>query len=320
MSATQDSTIIRPSMPARAEAIVDSFEGAHVRGKPKGASRTVRLICQVFAVIAEEFDGDGPAQLTQHIEAAAAYFMATRGKMTPAIPNGIRTVLDGLDKAASSVDEIKQFISKNSRNYIENSEKHVKQIWEYGANLLLDKMTVVAYDYSSTVVGVIRRAGEQGKTLNLIIPESRSLNGGIPIVKAAVEAGHQILYTTDSAIGQQLKRADASLIGVESITATGGCWNTTGSLMVAVMAHHFQVPLYAPTELNKFDFRSLTGELRELKWFDLPAISNNDPILENESVSVKCQDLDFVPPSYITAFVTEKGVLPPHAIVVKATA
>ena len=90
--------------------------------------------------------------------------------------------------------------------------------------------------------------------------------------------------------------------------------------MVAVMAHHFQVPLYAPTELNKFDFRSLTGEFRELKWFDLPAISGNDPILEHEAITVKCQDLDFVPPNFITAFITEMGVLPPSAAVAKAIA
>ena len=179
----------------------------------------------------------------------------------------------------------------------------------WARNLLADQMTVLAYDYSSTVVGIIRRAGEMGKKLNLIIPESRSLNGGLPIVKAAVESGHRVLYTTDSAIGQQLTRAEAALIGVESITAAGGCWNTTGSLMVAVLAHHCNVPLYAPTELNKFDFRSLKGEMREVKWFDLPAISGNDPILQHEAVTVKCQDLDYIPPQFITAFITENGAL-----------
>ena len=314
MPASQ-SSIPRPPMPPRAAAIVDSFEGAHVRGKPKGASRTVRLICQVFGVIAAEYEADNASGLVEEIHAAADYFMATRGKMTPAIPNGIRYVLQGLDENAGSVTDVQIFITQRSQEYVATSERNVDQIWEYGANLLSSQMTVLAYDYSSTVVGVLRRAGERGKKLNLIIPESRSLNGGIPIVKAAIDAGHQILYTTDSAIGQQLARAQAAMIGVESITATGGCWNTTGSLMVAVMARHFDVPLYAPTELNKFDYRSFKGEMREVKWFDLPAISSNDAILQHESVSVRCEDLDFVPGNLISAFVTEKGVLPPQAAI-----
>ena len=312
--------IARPYLPPRAAAIVDSFEGAHVRGKPKGASRTVRLICQVFGVIAAAYQGDDPTALVDQIQAAADYFMATRGQMTPAIPNGIRRVTAGLDENAGSVAAIREFILTRSQQYVADSERHVDQIWDYGANLLTDKMSVLAYDYSSTVVGVIRRAGEQGKRLNLIIPESRSLNGGVPIVKAAVAAGHQILYTTDSAIGQQMARAQAAFIGVESITATGSLWNTTGSLMVAVMANHFELPLYAPTELNKFDFRSLKGEVREVKWFDLPAISGNDSILQHEAITVQCQDLDCVPAQFITAFVTEIGVLSPEDAVLAAQA
>jgi ribose 1,5-bisphosphate isomerase len=240
--------------------------------------------------------------------------------MTPAIPNGIRSVLAGLEEEANSVRQIQHFVTERTQLYIARSEQNVKQIFDLGANLLADQMIVLAYDYSSTVVGVIRRAAEQGKKLNLIVPESRSLNGGIPVVRAAVEAGHRVLYTTDSAIGQQLARAEAAMIGVESITAAGGCWNTTGSLMVAVLAHHCNVPLYAPTELNKFDFNSLSGEMREVKWFDLPAISGNDPILHHEAVTVMCQDLDYVPPQFITAFVTENGALATQDAVVAARA
>ncbi|MEM7118921.1 MAG: hypothetical protein AAF614_41270 [Chloroflexota bacterium] len=320
MSENQEQSILRPPLPPRAAAIVDSFEGAHLRGKPKGASRTVRLICQVFGIIAEEFETDDAEVLIEHINSVADYFMATRGKMTPAIPNGIHTVLAGLDKNATSVSQIQNFVMERTQQFIARSEQNVQQIFEVGANLLADQMTVLAYDYSSTVVGVIRRAGKMGKKLNLIIPESRSLNGGLPIVKTAVEAGHQVLYTTDQAIGQQLARAEAALIGVESITAAGGCWNTTGSLMVAVLAHYHNVPLYAPTELSKFDFRSLSGHMREVKWFELPAISGNDPILQHEAVRIQCQDLDYVPPQFITAFLTEKGVLSAQNAVVAAQA
>jgi ribose 1,5-bisphosphate isomerase len=307
--------ITKPYFSPRARKLVDSFEGAEIHGKPKGASRTTRIINSIFCAITEEHNTDDPIQLVQIIRDAAQYFINTRGQMTPTITNAITLVLDGLEQHSSNVSDITTFVASRCEHFNSESIANLEQIKHHGATLLKDDMTIFVYDYSSTVAGIITHAGTLLKSLKIIIPESRALNGGIPIVKAAISSGHDVLYITDSAIGQQIPSAEAAFIGAESITNIGGCWNTTGSTMVALVAKHYNVPLYIPTELMKFDNFNPQGTIREAIWKDISAIKSNDPILLDKNVSVQSLDLDHVESELITAFVTEQGLLTPNKTV-----
>jgi len=315
MSAPSVTDVPRPDFPPRALEIVNSFEGAHVRGNPKGASRTARMITEVLCIMAEDTPGERVGDAAAAVKQAAGYFTATRGQMTPAIGNTIGLMLAGMEEASGSLKALRAFLRGRAERFNRDSLAHVEAIREIGANLFSAGMTVLVYDYSSTVVGILTCAGQHDRVLNLVIPESRALNGGIPIVRAAAEAGHRVIYTTDSAIGHELSQADAALIGAESLTAMGGCWNTMGSKMVAVMARYHGVPLYVPTELLKFDRRSTAGILRQPRRIDVPVIAGNDPVLQHSAVEVSCQDLDYVPPEFVNAYITEVGILPPHAMV-----
>ena len=310
--------ITKPNFTPRARKLVASFEGAEIHGKPKGASRTTRIINSIFCAITEEYNTADPTELVQTIRDAAQYFINTRGQMTPTITNAITLVLDGLEQHSSTVSDITTFVTNRCEHFNSESRANLDQIKYHAATLLKENMTIFVYDYSSTVAGIITHTGTLSNSLKIIIPESRALNGGIPIVKAAISSGHEVLYITDSAIGQQIQAAEAAFIGAESITNIGGCWNTTGSTMVALVAKHYNVPLYIPTELMKFDNSNPQGTIREAIWKDIPAIKTNDPILLDKNVSVQSLDLDHVESELITAFVTEQGILTPNRTVIAA--
>ena len=311
-------TITKPYFSPQTQKLVDSFESAEIYGKPKGASRTARIINKVFCLITEEHKTNSPEELAQNLRVVAKYFIDTRGQMTPTIINAINWVLDELDQHLSSVSDISTFILHRCESFNRLSIANLEQIQQHGASLLENGMNTFVYDYSSTVAGILKYAGKQSKSLQLIIPESRALDGGLPIVKTAISSGHKVLYITDAAIGQQLPVAQAAFIGAESITNLGGCWNTTGSTTVATLAKNYSVPLYVPTELMKFDTTNPPGTIRTPVWKDIPAIQTNDPILLHKNVSVKAHDLDHVNSDQITAFITEKGVLTPSQTVLAA--
>ena len=308
-------SIIAPFFSSQVQKLVDSFEGAEIYGKPKGASHTARIINEVFCVITEEHNSDSPTDLAYQLHEAAKYFINTRGQMTPTITNAINLVLDGLDQHLSSVSDISTFVLDRCEKFNLGSLENLKSIQRHGASLLESGMNVFVYDYSSTVAGILTYAGNQSKSIQLIIPESRALNGGIPLVKSAISSGHKVLYITDAAAGQQLSSAKAVFIGAESITNQGGCWNTTGSITVALLANHYSIPLYVPTELMKYDTINPPGQIRTPIWKDIPAIKSNDPVLLDKNVSVQAHDLDHIKAELITAFVTEKGILSPSQTV-----
>ena len=308
-----------PPLPERATRIIDDIES----GAILGASRSIRLINDVFVMLAEEYQGDSGEQLADDLQQWANYLIRTRGALSPAVGNAIRVVFMGFEKEAQalSLADVQRSVRTRTEIFNRQSIQNIEQIAVCGANLLLDGDCVLAYDYSSSVNAVLRKTNEQGKSLHVIIPESRSLYGGRPILEEAIEWGHQIRFTVDAAMGQALKSCSAVLVGVESLTADGGFWNTVGTCSLSILAKHYNVPVYVPTELLKFDPRSLQGEFRQVDRQGLHHLFPGlEDLLERKDVIAESDDLEFTPPEFITVYITEQGILPPASVSFEAKA
>ena len=299
-----------PALPARAEEILRKI----LNGEILGASRSIRLINQAFCIQADE--SRDVSALASHIRQWADYLVQTRGALSPAVGNAIQIVLKGLEKASADdrVDDVRSFLHIQVEAYNQRSIENVQKIAQIGANLLADGQTVMAYDYSSSVTQVLSRAAENGKHLKVVIPESRALNGGLPILREILPCGHDVLFTVDAAMGQELKRCQAVLVGAESLTAQGGFWTTIGTCSAAILAQYHRVPFYVPTELIKFDLRSQRGVYRSVERVDLPIFDFQDLASLPERVKVECDDLEYTPRELVTAYITEQGLLPPEAM------
>ncbi|MCL4560073.1 MAG: translation initiation factor eIF-2B [Chloroflexi bacterium] len=301
-----------PALPARAEEILLKI----LTGEVLGASHSIRLINQAFCIQADESQEASGLVLASHVRQWADYLVQTRGALSPAVGNAIHLVLRGLEKASSSdmVEDVRTFLHIQVETYNRRSIENVQKIAQIGANLLADGQAVMAYDYSSSVTQVLYRAAENGKHLKLVIPESRALNGGLPILREILPFGHDVLFTVDAAMGQELKSCQAVLVGAESLTAEGGFWTTVGTCSAAILAQYHRVPFYVPTELIKFDLRSGMGIYRKVERVHLSLFDFQDlaPLLKR--VKVECDDLEYTPRELVTAYITEQGLLPPEAM------
>ena len=306
-----------PELPEEAQKIVDVMNS----GATLGASRNIRQINDVFLKTAKYWAGSDAQVLIQAIQKTAEYYINNRGKNTPAIGNAINKVLIGLeDLDTDQVDKVVEFLDQRCQLYNEKSIENVTAISNMGANLLEGAETILAYDYSSSQMGVLRELGIRGLKKEILIPESRDLDGGRPIVRESISVGHHVKFVIDMATSYFMRDVDAVIIGAETIFANGGCWNTIGSFNMAILADYYKVPVYVPTELIKIDPRSFLGIEKEIKFDDYSEILEYPGSFESpEMISVIAPALDLVPPSLITAFITEKGVINPaqlwsHAI------
>lgn len=300
-----------PKLPENSARTIHSIE----TGEILGASLTIRLINEVFCQYADANIKKSGAELAADIQVWAKYLIATRGALSPAVGNAIHLLLKGLDKAAQgSGEEVRQFIHRQTQAYNRQSLERVNKIAQFGANLLAQAESVMAYDYSSSVTAVLIKAAEMGKKLHVYIPESRALDGGKPIVRDILNCGHRITFTVDVAMGQELKKCDAVLVGVESLTIDGGFWTTVGTGSLAILAAYHRVPFYVPTELIKLDLRSIEGIHRQVTRTKLPMLSLQGLEPLPADLLIECDDLEYTPRELITAYITEKGILPPSAI------
>lgn len=301
-----------PSLPPEADEIIQKIQ----TGQILGASRSIRLINEAFCIQVDKSKEYSGKTLAIQVRKWADYLVATRGALSPAVGNAIEIVLKGLEECADSdrVEDVRDFLHTKTARYNRRSVEQVRRIAEYGANILHDRERVLAYDYSSSVNAILLQAAEEGKKLHIVIPESRSLNGGLPILRDLLQYHEDITFTVDVAIGNELKLCDAVLVGAESLTADGGFWTTIGTCSAAILANYYRVPFYVPTELIKFDPRSIEGLYRKVNRVKLQMFDFQDLTPLPNQVLVECNDLEFTPRNLVTAYITEEGMHPPETI------
>jgi ribose 1,5-bisphosphate isomerase len=287
-----------------------------LNGEVLGASRSMRLINQAFCLQVDETSLSSGRELAGQVRQWGDYLTQTRGALSPAVGNAIVMVLKGLEEASGRdrVEDVRAFLHGQTEIYNRRSIENVQRIAQIGANLLEDGQKVMAYDYSSSVTGVLSKAGQDGKHLTVVIPESRALNGGQPILREMLSCGHDILFTVDVAIGHELKGCQAVLVGAESVTADGGFWTTVGTCSVAILALYHHVPLRVATELIKFDWRSAMGIYRKVERVPLPVLDFKDLLPLPKRVKVESDDLEYTPRQLVDVYITEQGLLPPEML------
>lgn len=309
--------VARPHLPPRAAARLDEFESPHVLG----ASRQLEIAADLLVCVAEEHEGNG-SDLVRQLRHVAAYLAALRGESSQAIPNALALMLDRIDDRQHwPLDEFRASVVEQARGYRKQARRRMAAITEYGATLASGAERILVFDYSSSVAAILKAIGHAGVISTVVIPEARTLDGGRRYVEDLQDSPLTFEFIPDAAIGSKVKGCDLAFIGAETISAEGGCYNTTGSFMVALACQYWRVPLYTPTTLIKIDTRTLFGYHRPIPDLDsarLGRLTEGWPNTLAVRVNVSSPDLDYVPPELMAGFVTEAGILPPATIVAHA--
>jgi ribose 1,5-bisphosphate isomerase len=310
-------SVTRPQLPPAADASLTALE----RPQLLGASRQLDLAADLLATVATEHQGDR-VDLVRQLREVAAYLVALRGDASQAFPNGLALMLASVDEEhAGTVDELRATVVAQARDFAGRSRAQVQSIAEYGAALAAGAKRILVFDFSSSVAAILDEIELAGACPTIVVPEARTLDGGRSYVEELLEGRLPLEFIPDVAVGIKVQSCQLALIGAETVTAEGGCYNTTGSLLVALACQHWRVPLYTPTTLLKIDTRTLFGYRRtipELDTFHLSSLTEDWPMPLAARVELASPELDYVPPELIAGFITELGVLPPAAIVTQA--
>ncbi len=273
-----------------------------------GASNHIKMIGEMIEniVIDSNQKNEDVATMLHRIDTVTTFFNATRGQASQAITNAIAIMTLNMKSYDGDAVDVGKKIIEQKNAYQRISKQSVDKIIEYGKEALKDKKKVFVYDYSSTVERILETLEENTE---VYIAESRIIDGGKPFVKCCQAKKHKITFLPDASIMYFLKQCDVALMGAETFYPDGTGFNTTGSDIVGLVCHTYNIPLYFLTPLIKVDNRPLYGGKKTIVYNDVKhklgqALENTD------GINFVTPELIGVPANHIHAYITEKGVIP----------
>ncbi|MFA5323684.1 MAG: S-methyl-5-thioribose-1-phosphate isomerase [Smithella sp.] len=164
-----------------------------------------------------------------------------------------------------------------------------------------------------TALGVIRAAYEQGKKLHVFVDETRPVLQGSRLTAWELKK-EKIPHTliTDNMAGFLMSQGkiDKIIVGADRIAANGDTANKIGTYSLAVLALAHGIPFYVAAPLSTIDVSLKTGKYIPIEERKDEEVTHFKGVRSApEGTKVYNPAFDVTPERFITAIVTEKGIL-----------
>ncbi|MDA0660626.1 MAG: S-methyl-5-thioribose-1-phosphate isomerase [Planctomycetota bacterium] len=181
--------------------------------------------------------------------------------------------------------------------------------------------SLATVDYG-TALGVIRAAHEHGRALQVLVDETRPRLQGARLTSwELLQLGipHEIIVDGAAAHLMRTRRVDLCLVGCDRVAANGDVANKIGTYQLAIAARAHQIPFYVAAPTSTIDLATNSGDDIEIEYRDAEEVTTcGSGRLAPDGVRVCNPAFDITPADYVTAFVTESGIVrPPFATAFK---
>jgi methylthioribose-1-phosphate isomerase len=176
--------------------------------------------------------------------------------------------------------------------------------------------SLAAVDYG-TALGIIRLAHEEGKDIFAYVDETRPrLQGGRLTAWELLQYGVPFKVVADSTSGHYMRteKIDLCVVGTDRTAANGDVANKIGTYNLAVVAHENNVPFYVGLPKSTLDMNTPSGDLIEIEERPAKEVTHvGNWQITPDDTPVGNPAFDVTPAKYITAFITEDGIVyPPY--------
>jgi len=191
----------------------------------------------------------------------------------------------------------------------------------FGAELIKDGWTVLTHCNTGplaasgygTALGVIITAHKQGKKVEVLADETRPLLQGARLTAWELQrAGLPVTLITDNMAGHFMRmgKVDCVITGADRIAANGDAANKIGTYSLAVLAKENNIPFYIAAPISTIDPSLKTGEEIPIEERSPEEVTHiQGALIAPAGVAAANPAFDVTPARYITAIITEKGVI-----------
>jgi methylthioribose-1-phosphate isomerase len=233
----------------------------------------------------------------------------------------IRSLYNRLVEGNTPIPEIKAAVVARARQMYDEDIAACKSMGAHGASLMPQQGTVLTHcnagalatcGYGSAL-GVIRAAIERGHKIDVYADETRPFLQGARLT--AWELLKDNIPTTilcDNMAGALMRqgRIQAVIVGADRIAANGDTANKIGTYSVAVLAKEHGIPFYVAAPLSTIDVNTPDGDAIPIEQRAATEVTHsNGKQMTPNGAAIQNPAFDATPAKYITAIITEHGVL-----------
>jgi len=241
----------------------------------------------------------------------------------PTAKNLFRAI-DRMQQAAASnkdIGQIKEVLVGEAVRIHSEEVEATRKLSQLGAELIEDGFTVLTHCNAGplattgygTALGIIIKAKEQGKKIKVLVDETRPLLQGARITAWELkQAGVPVTLITDSMAGYFMSRGEVScvIVGADRIASNGDTANKIGTYTLAVLAKENSIPFYVAAPTTTIDPSLPSGDGIPIEQRSPEEVTHIQGVsIAPEDIDVQNPAFDVTPHHYITAIITERGII-----------
>ena len=198
------------------------------------------------------------------------------------------------------------------------------QMGEYGLSLLGPEMGILTHCNAGTLatskygtcLAPIYLGHKEGYNFHVYADETRPLLQGARLTAWELNReGIDVTLICDNMANTVMKQGliDAVVVGCDRMTANGDGANKIGTSGLAVLASEYGIPFYMFVPTSTIDLNTKSGDDIEIEVRDEEEVRSlwySEPMAPDD-VKIFNPSFDVTPARYITAVITEKGIVRP---------
>ena len=233
----------------------------------------------------------------------------------------IRSLYVELVAKNTTIPDIKAAVVAQARRMYDEDIAACKQMGAHGASLLPKEGTVLTHcnagalatcGYGSAL-GVIRAAIERGHKIDVFADETRPFLQGARLTAWELMKDNiptTVLCDNMAASLMRQGRIQAVIVGADRIAANGDVANKIGTYGVAILAKEHSIPFYVAAPWSTLDLATAHGDLIPIEQRAATEVTHsNGKQMTPHGVAIENPAFDVTPAKYVTAIITERGVL-----------
>jgi methylthioribose-1-phosphate isomerase len=233
--------------------------------------------------------------------------------------------------AGESVEQLASRLRLEATRIHDEDVAGCRAIGAFGGQLVPDGARILTHCNAGalatagygTALGVIRGAVAAGKKISVLADETRPfLQGARLTAWELVKDGIDTTVITDNMAGAMMHtgHVDLVVVGADRIAANGDTANKIGTYSLGVLAREHDIPFYVAAPWSTIDLSTPDGSaipIEERGAREVTHVGSNQ--LAPDGAAIRNPAFDVTPHRYITAIVTERGVIrPPFAEALRA--
>ncbi len=231
-----------------------------------------------------------------------------------------------LAASGASAEEFRRTMLEEAHKIREEDERTNRLIGEHALTLLQDNIGILTHCNAGglatakygTATAPMYLAKERGWNLKVYADETRPVLQGARLTAfELMQAGIDVTLITDNMAGHVMSKGliQAVIVGTDRVAANGDVANKIGTYSVAVLAKAHGIPFYVACPLSTIDLNTPDGSQIPIE--ERPEVEITEGFGKRtapQGVKVYNPAFDVTPHEYVTAIITEKGIVkPPYA-------